>query len=173
MTTLVTPSEHYKDSYLGALREYQAEGRKLSENLIGITQDFAAFVQEIHDKADWAKIKPGRVPSSNFWLIKEGQYVGEINIRPELNEELLNYGGHIGYQIRPSRRRQGYGKRVLELGLLLAPSFGLKRVLITCDWDNVGSRKIIEHNGGQFENELAGEIDGKAVRRRRYWIELD
>ncbi len=173
MTTLVTPSEKYRDSYLIALREYHDEGRKLNEDLAVISPDFGAFVQSVLDLADWAKIDAGRVPSSHFWLIDAGQYVGELNIRPEMNEELAKWGGNIGYEIRPSKRRQGLGKRILELGLLLAPSFGLKRVLLTCDADNVASLKIIEHNGGKFENEIEGELRGKFTHRRRYWIELE
>ena len=172
MTTLVAPSEKYKDSYLAALREYHAEERKLDEKYDEVAQNFAGYVQSLLDEEDKSKIPSDRVPSYRYWLIDEGHYAGELNIRPELNESLLQWGGNIGYTIRPSVRRKGNGKRILELGLLLAPSFGLTRVLLTCDSDNVASRKIIEHNGGQLENEVDGERNGLPARWRRYWIDV-
>ena len=51
-----------------------------------------------------------------------------------------------------------------------ARELGLHRVLVTCDEDNIGSKKIIEHNGGKLENAL--EIEGEPVRKLRYWIDI-
>jgi predicted acetyltransferase len=53
-------------------------------------------------------------------------------------QHLLQMGGHIGYEIRPSRRGQAYGKLILKYGLDRAKAFGLERVLLTCDEDNLG-----------------------------------
>jgi predicted acetyltransferase len=91
-------------------------------------------------------------------------------LRHELNERLLQMGGHIGYEIRPSRRRQGYGKLILKYGLEQAKAFGLERVLLTCDEDNLGSRKIIESNGGRLEKII--EVEGWPEQVCRYWIYL-
>jgi predicted acetyltransferase len=79
-------------------------------------------------------------------------------------------GGHIGYEIRPVKRRQGYGTEILRLGLEKARELGLRKVLVTSDEDNIGSRKIIEHNGGIFENAI--EIEGDPVQKLRYWIDI-
>jgi predicted acetyltransferase len=44
-----------------------------------------------------------------------------IKIKENLASEFLEkYIGHIGYDIRPSRRRKGYGNAKLRLGLLRA-----------------------------------------------------
>jgi predicted acetyltransferase len=43
-----------------------------------------------------------------------------------------------------------------------------RQLLVTCDEDNIGSKKIIEHNGGIFENAI--EIEGDPVKKLRYWI---
>ena len=79
--------------------------------------------------------------------------------------------GHIGYEIRPSKRRQGYDTKILRLGLEKARELDLHRVLVTCDEDNIGSKKIIEHNGGMFENAI--EIEGDTVKKLRYWIVIE
>ncbi len=168
MAFLTAPSEKYRGSYLAALREFQAEGRNLSPSFEEVTTDFQSFVQHLLDRADRSKLKPGRVPSTEFWLIEEGDYVGSLSLRHELNESLLDKGGHIGYKIRLSRRRQGYGTLILRCGLEQAKTLGLERVLLTCDEDNLGSRKVIEANAGALENII--QVDGWPKRVCRYWI---
>ncbi|MGZ3608568.1 MAG: GNAT family N-acetyltransferase [Ktedonobacteraceae bacterium] len=169
MLFLAKPSVTYRDSFIQSVPEFQAEGRQLHYDLKSITSDFGAFVQELLYQKDRARLKPGRVPASEFWLIDD-EFIGRLSLRHELNEYLLKIGGHIGYEIRPSNRRQGYGTEILRLGLEKASELGLHRVLVTCDEDNIGSKKIIEHNGGMFENAI--EIDGDPVKKLRYWIEI-
>jgi predicted acetyltransferase len=82
----------------------------------------------------------------------DGVWIGHLTFRPLINARYLQRGGHIGYEIRPSKRRQGYGTAMLRLGLDEARAHGLDRVLLTCNEDNAGSRKVIERNGGQLEN---------------------
>jgi predicted acetyltransferase len=43
-------------------------------------------------------------------------------------------------------------------------------VLLTCDETNIGSRKLIEANGGQLENAVV--VEDSSVKKLRYWIEL-
>ena len=170
MHFLVEPSVTYRDSFIQSVQEFQAEGRQLYYDLNSLTDDFGVFVQELHDAKDRARLKPGRVPASEFWLIDDDEFIGRLSLRHELNEYLLKMGGHIGYEIRPSKRRQGYGTDILRLGLEKARELGLLRVLVTCDEDNIGSKKIIEHNGGMFENAI--EIEGDPVKKLRYWIDI-
>ena len=170
MAFLTEPSERYRGSYLEALQEFQAEGRHLEIPLEEVAANFDGFVQHLRDQADRIKLKPGKVPGSDFWLIDENEYIGRLSLRYELNKRLLQMGGHIGYEIRPSRRRQGYGKLILKYGLDQAKAFGLEWVLLTCDEDNLGSRKIIESNGGTLENII--EVERWSAKVCRYWIRL-
>jgi len=171
MHFLAEPSVTYRESFIQSVLEFQAEGRQLHFDLKSITSDFDAFVQELHYQNDRAKLRPGRVPASEFWLIDDDDFAGRLSLRHELNEYLLKMGGHIGYEIRPSKRRQGYGTKILRLGLEKARELGLRRVLVTCDEDNIGSKKIIVHNGGMFENAI--EIVGDPVKKLRYWIDIE
>lgn len=170
MLFLTEPSIAYRDSFIQSVREFQAEGRHLRYDLNSITTDFGAFVQKLYDQKDRAKLKPGKVPGSDFWLVDNNEFIGRLSLRYELNENLLKVGGHIGYEIRPSKRRQGYGTEILRLGLEKARELDLHKVLVTCDEDNIGSKKIIEHNGGKLENAI--EIEGDPVKKLRYWINI-
>ena len=170
MLFLTEPSPVYKDSFIEGTRESQAEGLELFFNLDKVSKNFEAFLQRLRNASKRAKITADRVPMSDFWLIDGDEYIGRLSLRHELNEALLLWGGHIGYQIRPSKRRRGYGKEILRLGLIKARESGLSRVLVTCDEDNIGSRKIIEYNGGQLENII--EVKDSPVRKMRYWIDI-
>ena len=91
-----------------------------------------------------------------------------IDIRHRLNDYLLNLGGHIGYSIRKSERQKGYATEMLGLALKECIKLGIKKVLITCDKDNIASVKSIVNNGGKMENEIS---EGDRITQR-YWITL-
>jgi predicted acetyltransferase len=163
---LSLPSAEYKESYVAALKEYRAEGRHEGKHLEHAEADFEGLLRSFQDEAEGRNLPEGYVPQTTFWLIDNQEYVGEARIRHTLTDKLKAVGGHIGYAIRPSKRNMGYGKKVLELALPKARELGIREVLLTCDASNVGSRKIIEANGGEFENEVPGENGPK----RRYWF---
>jgi predicted acetyltransferase len=97
--------------------------------------------------------------------------VGRASIRHRLNATLARLGGHIGYVVVPEFRRRGYATAILRQSLQLARDrLGLRRVLVTCDDDNVGSMKVIERCGGVLENVVRGPDLPKP--KRRYWIEV-
>lgn len=112
----------------------------------------------------------GLVPDSTFFCLDEERdiFVGAVNIRHYLNENLLLNGGHIGDGVRPSERRKGIATRMIGLALEECKKLGISKVLMVCDKDNVGSAKSIQNNGGVLENEV--EVDG--IMEQRYWIEV-
>ena len=102
---------------------------------------------------EYAKSK-NRCPAVTYLLIRENdnRLIGMINIRHNLNETMLRFGGHIGYGVRPSERRKGYNKINLYLGLIKAYNeFGLDKVMLDCDVNNLGSDKTIKDLGGVLE----------------------
>lgn len=100
--------------------------------------------------------------SSTYWFLDGSTYLGSIRIRHTLTPYLLAVGGHIGYDIAPAHRMKGHGTAMLRAALATAARLGVDKALITCDNDNVGSRKIIEACGGVFEEERGGRL--------RYWV---
>jgi predicted acetyltransferase len=168
MLFLARPSVVFQESFLAALKEFQAEGRDLHWDYRETANHFGHFVQELLNRRDYPR--QGKVRESIFWLINDQTFVGRLSLRHSLNGSLLQYGGHIGYEIRPSCRRQGFGKAILRLGLEEACEIGLRRVLVTCDDTNIASAKIIEANGGVLENTVL--IYGHSIPTRRYWIDM-
>jgi predicted acetyltransferase len=165
---LVEPTNQYKDSFLDGLREFQQEGLLLHDNLSTLTRDFSSFLDQVRNEQDPTRIAPDWVPTTRFWLIDNDLFIGNLSIRHHLNAFLLKVAGHIGYQVRPSMRNRGYGKAILHLGVQKAHDFGIAPVLVTCDETNIASKKVIEYNGGQFENAVT--IDGSPIKKLRYWI---
>ena len=163
---LTRPCREYKDSYIAAVYEYIEENLEPTWHPEILRSRFGEFLAVMRQ----AETEPlaGMAPATTYWLIAPGiGYVGDLSLRHHLNDSLRRYGGHIGYTIRPSQRGKGYGKRLCQLGIEAARQRGIGNILITCDDDNLPSRKIIEANGGQ----LLDRIDnGRGVLTRRYWV---
>lgn len=173
---LVEPSAEYKESFIEAVKEYKSEPETASTlnyrnlSLRELEKDFDAFVESERSHARGQNLPEGYVPQTEFWLVDNGEYIGHSKVRQRLNEHLLQIGGHIGYDIRPSKRGRGYGNKILELALVKAREMGIGRARITCDVTNEPSRKIIERNGGEFDSALPNLETG--VDKLRYWIDL-
>src|SRR3989344_3179647 len=154
---LVLPTIEYEQSFREAAEEFRKEEKRLDiENSLvkrlGESSDFSAFVEKLHGEAEGKFLPEGYVPHTVFWLVDGEKFIGWLNIRHRLNEHLREVGGHIGYAIRPSERGKGYGNKILELALTKARELGIKDVRITCNADNIRSAKVIEKNGGVFED---------------------
>ena len=120
---------------------------------------FASFVEQLRADAKEDSPRPaGHVPSTTLWWTDGAEYLGRLSIRHRLTERLLEIGGHIGYDVRPTGRRRGHATAMLAAALPMAHSLGIDPVLITCDTDNTGSRKVIEVNGGVLEDERNGKL---------------
>lgn len=116
------------------------------------------------------------VPANLYLCVKNGKkVVGMLDIRHYLNNNLFNFGGNIGYSIKPNERNKGYGTRQLKLGiekckdLLKEGILKNDKILITCNENNNGSKKIIIENGGKYENTVVHD----KTRVERYWITLN
>jgi predicted acetyltransferase len=174
---LAEPATRWETAYLAFLDDFAAAGEPRIPAGSGVElarSDFATFVQRLQDDERDVNLKPGIVPSSAYWLLRhDGDDVtilGVSALRHALTPALEEAGGHIGYSIRPSERRRGYGTRILALTLQYARALGLERVLVTCDTDNIGSARVIEKNGGVLASEGYSAL--VEARISRYWITL-
>ena len=132
-----------------------------------------AFERCLNMKNEWYAKSINRVPGKTFLLIKkdDNKIVGTINIRWNLSEKMLEFGGHIGYGIRPTERRKGYNKIQLYLVLLEAQKLNLDKVMLDCSVDNLGSDKTIKALGGILERCELDESDNTMTNV--YWINVD
>ena len=169
---LVLPTTSVRESFLEAMDEFVAEGAEFSQtaawiehNAPGWTapEEFAAFVDAVRADALEETPRPERhVPCTTLWWIDGEDYLGRLAIRHRLNDFLLDVGGHIGYDVRPTRRREGHATAMLQQALPWARDLGIAPALVTCDTDNLGSIRVIEAAGGELE-----DVRGK---KRRYWV---
>lgn len=112
-----------------------------------------------------------KVPSDIYIAVRvtDNKIVGVTDFRHHINHPILSeWGGHIGYSIRPSERRKGYATEMLRQNLLNCKNHGLEKVMITCDVDNVASERTIVANGGIFEKTVC--VDTTIIKR--FWITL-
>lgn len=139
-------------------------------NIKDLTEEkFNSFLEELKKNKNMKLYKPNLVDQTTYILTDENNHIyGGTNIRHELNEDLLNHGGHIGYLIRTTERKKGYGTLMLKLALEKCKLLHIEKVLVTCREENIGSAKVIENNNGIYENSFTNIKDGKTYRR--YWI---
>lgn len=172
MPELVPPALRYQASFLDAVREAQVQGSGLGDtlnwNLSKLAADFPAFLAALRAYEPGNTLPAGYVHSEALWLVQGDTYLGRVSLRHTLNERLREFGGHIGYEIRPSARRQGHATLALRLALVRARELGIERALVSCDVDNLGSRAVIEANGGELEGEFTVPDHDKPIRR--YWV---
>jgi predicted acetyltransferase len=184
---LVEPDPSLRESYVEAVLEMRAEGDASPFELVvpagpgspaldftaerlrdpDTFERFCAWTRD-QERPD-AERPAGWVAGTYRWMVTGAggpgageRFVGRISLRHVLTPWLLEVGGHVGYAVRPSARRQGHATRALALLLPLAAARGIDRVLVTCDLDNVGSRAVIEANGGVLEDRRGEKL--------RYWV---
>ncbi|MGA2915541.1 MAG: GNAT family N-acetyltransferase [Sedimentisphaerales bacterium] len=168
---LIEPSVKLKSEFLEMVEEFNAEGRKVIDGIGSIEKDdFENSVNRAKDHSRGIGLPEGWVPASTYWLISRGRIVGTCNLRHRLNDFLKNFGGHIGYSVRPTERRKGYATKMLSLALEKAEALGIYRVLVTCADDNIASARVIEKNGGKLADKIKREGSPELIRR--YWIDL-
>ena len=169
---LIKGSLRYKEQIIDMLKEWKEYNDTHEANgspwviFKNGWDDFDCYLSNL----ETSEPKDGLVPDSTFFCLDEQRniMVGAVNIRHYLNEHLLLVGGHIGDGIRPSERKKGYATEMIGLALKECEKIGIKKVLMVCDKDNIGSAKSIIKNGGVLENEI--RENGKI--HQRYWIDL-
>jgi predicted acetyltransferase len=169
---LTEPATELEKSHAELIQEFRDHNEELAPwPLEKVGNDFADYVEWLKDQSRGIGLNEGFVPNSTFWLVADSEIVGVANIRHELTPALMEFGGHIGYGVKPSARRKGYATKMLELSLGEVRKLGIDKVRITCDKDNIASAKTIERNGGVLDSEKFLPEHGSVIRR--YWIHLD
>lgn len=139
----------------GFLRGY---GKITRVNIVG-------FLQRLYNASLGLYLEEGSVPSTTYWLMTGENWLESAGLRHELNEALEKRGGHCGYYVRPEYRGKGYATEIMAALKEEARRRGMKKILLTANYDNFASIEVIMHNGG-VEDEPNGEV-------LRFWIDLN
>jgi len=150
---LVKPSEEH----FNQLKELKTDFINNNEPRI----QGSGSIDKYDDLKEWLKsineIEQGKneklVPSTYYLILSDEEVVGTISMRHYLTKDLEEFGGHIGYSIKPSARRKGYAKEALRLVLDLYKDKS-DEILIMCEDDNIASNKTILANGGILINQI-------------------
>ena len=172
---IVRPDKIHERSFMEAFRESESDEDRFALVYLGSesyskfsTMTFSEYVSLLLEREHTAPA--GFVTDSIYWGIFEGEVVGRISMRHELNEFLKVLGGHIGYYVKPSARRKGAATQMLREILQTERALKIKSLLLTCDEDNVASAKTILKVGGVLESLI--EYDPNKPKKKRFWINL-
>lgn len=122
-------------------------------NLKGVTLiDYYILIRK-RISEEFAKLDERNTPRITYIMYVNDYPVGEIMIRPVLNDYWETFSGNIGYKIRPSERNKGYGNLILKLALEECKKLHMHEVYLQCLKNNIYSSNVILKNNGKLINE--------------------
>jgi tagatose 1,6-diphosphate aldolase len=103
--------------------------------------------------------------------------LGGINLRCGSTPHLERYAGHIGFAVHAAHRGHRYAARSVVLLIPVAKQLKFTGLWITCDPDNVASRRTLARAGAQLVEIV--EVPEDCIIRKtghpqkcRYYIDL-
>jgi predicted acetyltransferase len=176
---LVTPAMAHMASFVAALKEgYQRDTLRPEDPgaIAQIEREPQWFLRQVNHPPAHIVLPDGtlgeRALETQLWYIEGDEFLGSISVRHSLTPILEQWGGHVGYAVRPSAQGRGYASAMLA-GMLdhIRANLPLERVTLTVNLNNPASMRVVEKNGGVFRDEVDHPwIEGD--RGRRYWIDL-
>jgi len=170
---LIEPNEEYSEQ----IAEYKQAFLDTNSSMDGCgplrkSENPTAYIAECKKYTKSDTLPEGLVIATQFLYIRktDNRLVGMIQIRHYFNEYLSKFGGHIGYSIKPDERRKGYATSMLNAVLPYCKEIGLKKILISCIENNIGSEKTILKNGGVYESTVYEQ--NEKCNLKRFWITL-
>lgn len=168
---LVFPTLAYKEKAAEFIHEFYEYNSEI--NGVGALHWFLkestyeAWLQKVLSDIDIANVEPDRVPALTYFFVREedDRILGMINLRLALNDFLRTEGGHIGYSIRPTERRKGYGSRMLQEALKVYDWLSIDQVLLSCSCENPASAGVIQNCGGVLLDEFYSETFQENIQK--------
>ncbi len=169
----VFPSKEYEDKAKDYIREFHEYSSPIN-GTGGLDRyleeaTYGDWLLKVNADRDIANVPKDRVPAYTYFYVHDdgARIIGMINIRLALNDFLKKEGGHIGYSIRPTERRKGYGTRMLRQAMAFLKPIGLTDIILVCNKDNLASARIIMNCGGILEDEFYSHTFDELIQRYR------
>jgi len=171
---LIQPSEEHELAAIEFRQEHFDNGQKVINggSMLDEISSYKGWLHHLECNSNEKTVWPGWALASVFFVVgkEDDRIVGIVDIRHDLSTPFLKeYGGHIGYDIRPTERGKGYATGTLMLALDFCRQLGLKNVMIACYSDNAASIRTIMKCGGILDKEFP-YLDEKMMRT--HWIGL-
>jgi predicted acetyltransferase len=168
-------NEEHESAFLAMLADYKSgDANSLAlyypKKIPGNSLEFKKYVKELSKlRLDW-RPGPNKISITRYIMqTPDGRILANGLLRFPLDEATENDGGNIVCDVPPSLRKRGYGSYCLALMLFEAVRAGLRRVLVTCDAESVGARKMIEKNRGTLDS-VVESTSREGVKIVKYWI---
>lgn len=166
---LITADELSLAAFTEMLDDYAANGTPFLQ--ITDPEIFPYFVRTCVKHSTGFGLSLTTSPYTRYFLVDDdGHIFAQGDVRHKPTKENVMFKGQLGYGVLPSKRGCGYGKLMCALLLEKCKEKGFNEVIITCRDDNIASAKIIEHNGGKFQNTVFDKKND--VFLRRYLVNL-
>lgn len=165
MPQLIIPRVTVAPSVRAAARKHGDDPQETYSSAVAELADdqLAGYVENlVADTREGAPRPAGYVPSTHLWWVEGDEFLGRVHVRHRLTPFLREVGGHLGYHVVPPWRRRGHGTAMLAAAIPVAAALGIDCLLITCETDNIGSRKVIESNGGLLQDQRDDKL--------RFWV---
>jgi predicted acetyltransferase len=108
---------------------------------------------ELELKLDRFQVHPvHRVPTYQFHMVdrETREVLGHIRLSTGSTPHIERYAGHIGFGVFSQHRGHHYAARAVRLLLPLARKLGIDPLWLTCDPENLSSRRTLELAGAKF-----------------------
>lgn len=152
---IIKPTKKYFDEYLAACKESidnnVTEWLPLQEDEFDSWKDSAL---RRYKRLETGEGLPLGIPRMvTYWCIEDDRFIGEIQIRPYLTQEVAKDMGHIGYAVRHSCWGKGYGTQILKKSVKKLQALNVTPIYLACHIDNIGSNKVSQKVGFEFVEE--------------------
>lgn len=142
---LIRPDMDYLESYTVALERGWSPSSMVdnSAKLLGLLMQNP----EKH-AADLAAYSAKGADYIHWWMW-DGGFCGFVLLMHAAGTTALlpHLPGHLGYNVVPWKRRQGYASRALALAKPLFAARGFGSLEVMCREDNAASRRVLEKSG--------------------------
>ena len=162
MLQFVLPSEIHRADALDYIAEVRSSDGEFDGSAgLGDFDSYDAWLERIRLLASDRAEKYGFYPTLVYFAYRDGILTGIVSARITDDRFVSVYAGHIGYHVRPSCRKMGYGKQLLEFAVNLCRNRGIHIPVVCTDPGNLPSQRTALSCGFT----PAGEVDFRGERR--------